>query len=97
MRTALIEYSRQRRLFEENENGWRESGKEVDSWNDEVQRWEQMPKKWLAGETNPYRPRVKSMQSFPLILTNFKETEYVSQCLQWPKYKPRLPRRTLLS
>jgi hypothetical protein len=64
MRTALIEYSIQRRLFEDNEKGWREDGKEIETWKDEVLRWERMPKKWLAGESNPYHPRVKSTQQF---------------------------------
>jgi hypothetical protein len=60
MRTALLEYLIQRKLFEDNEKGWREDGKEIETWNDEVLRWERTPKKWLAGELNPYHPRVKS-------------------------------------
>jgi hypothetical protein len=61
MRTALLECSTQERLFEKNERGWRDDDKEVDIWKEEVLKWEGMPKKWLSGDANPYRPRVKSV------------------------------------
>jgi hypothetical protein len=93
MRTALIESLAQGRLFEENERGWRDDGKEVDAWKEEVSEWERTPKKWLSGETNPYRPRVKSAYLFLRISLN---TDAL-QPSQWRRYRFCLPKKTMLS
>jgi hypothetical protein len=58
----------QKQVLEINEKGWADEGNKIEVWRKEVLEWEADPRKWMAGDTNPYRAKGKGMSSFAVYI-----------------------------